>query len=204
MSGGVSGPVKPRAWLQGVVAANQRALERFLCSEMDLREELLDIAFPYQSGPLPPQLDGIAALALLHWAETTSAGFWFLRKVMGRLVRSGEPVPEAWRDLHAGILDGTATEPSGKKGRPSVNDRRDELIALFVTILQVQFALPRLANALNRNGESAIEIVHDELKGLCLSCGFQMPAPDSIEKAVGRRENARLADPIIGVIDNQT
>ena len=163
MSGGQPDPVAARAWLKRMLITNHKALENFLNSPGDLREELLDAVFPYRSGPLPAQLDGIASIALLHWAQTTASGFNLVRKVIAGLVRSSQPVPEIWRNLHAGIVDGTIKAPIGKKGRPVTNERRDELVLLLVTMLQLQFALPRLANPTNRSGESAIEIVKGEL-----------------------------------------
>jgi hypothetical protein len=151
---------------------------------------------------LPAQLNGIASIALLHWAQTTVSGFNFLRKVIAGLVRSSQPVPEIWRNLHAGIMDGTITEPIGKKGRPVANERRDELVLLLVTMLQVQFALPRLANPTNRRGDSAIEIVKCELLASSLDLG--LAALGSIERSLQRRESVRSSDTIVGVIDRQT
>jgi hypothetical protein len=202
MSGGGADPVAARVWLKGKLSANKTALEGFLESRVDLREDLLDSFFPYQSGPLPAQLDGIASLLLLHWAKTTVPGFSFLRKVIARMVRNSQPVPEVWRDLHAGILDETVIAPAGKKGRPVANERRDELVLLLVTKLQVKFSLPRLANYTNRSGKSAIEMVTHELKAASLIVTF--PELDSIETALLRIEAARPADPIIGTIDRQT
>lgn len=202
MSGGQPDPVAARAWLKRMLITNHKALENFLNSPDDLREELLDAVFPYRSGPLPAQLDGIASIALLDWAQTTASGFNFLRKVIAGLVRSSQPVPEIWRNLHAGIVDGTIKAPIGKKGRPVANERRDELVLLLVTMLQLQFALPRLANPTNRSGESAIEIVKGEL--LASSLELRLAALGSIERSLQRREAVRSSDTIVGVIDRQT
>ena len=202
MSGGQPAPEAARSWLRRQLQTNHKALENFLKSSDDLGEEFLDAAFPYRSGPLPAQLGGIASIALLHWAQTTASGLNFLRKVIAGLLRSSQPVPEIWRNLHAGIVDGTITAPIGKKGRRVANERRDELVLLLVTMLQVQFALPRLANRTNRSGESAIEIVESEL--LASSLEPWLPAPDSIETSLRRRETVRSSEPIVGVIDRQT
>ena len=198
---GAADPKGARAWLKSQIAANRQALQDFLASKSDLRAEFLEDAFPYHSGPLPPSLGGIASPLLLQWAETDAAGLSYLRGVMAGLVRSGEPIPAVWPDLHAGILDGTVSTPP-VTGRTAVNDRRDELVDLLVSYLQVEFGLSRLANRCSRHGESAIEIVVDELKGLCTS--LSMLTPDSIETAILRRTNAKLADPILGVIDRPT
>jgi hypothetical protein len=198
---GAANPKGARAWLKSQIAANRQALQDFLASKSDLRAEFLEDAFPYHSGPLPPSLGGIASPLLLQWAETDAAGLSYLRGVMAGLVRSGEPIPAVWRDLHAGILDGTVSAPP-VTGRTAVNDRRDELVMLLVSCLQIWFDLPQLANRCSRNGESAIEIVADELKELCPS--LPMLTPDSIERAILRRANAKSSDPILGVIDQPT
>ena len=183
------------------ITVNREALQVFLTSQSDLREEMLGNAFPYVSGPLPPELGGIVSLLLLQWAERETAGLSYLRGMMAGLVRSGEPIPEVWRELHARILDGIASVPP-VTGRTAVYDRRDELVLLLVSCLQILFGLPRLANRCSRNGESAIEIVADELKELCPS--LPMLTPDSIERAILRRANAKSSDPILGVIDQPT
>lgn len=198
---GDADPKGARAWLKSYITANQQALQVFLKSQSDLREEMLGDAFPYMSGPLPKKFGGIASPLLLQWAETDIAGFSYLRRVMAGLVRSGEPIPEVWRELHAGILDGTVSAPP-VTGRTAVRDRRDELVVLLVSYLQMEFGLSRLANRCSRHGESAIEIVADELKELCPS--LPMLTPDSIERAVLRRANAKSSDPILGVIDQPT
>lgn len=201
MKGGKPDPNAARAWLRDVLSSNITTLQRYLDNKADPSEEVLAELFPYQSGPLPAQLDGIALLLLLNWAEKTPAGFSFLRKIIAGLVRSGQPVPEAWRDLHAGIVDGSITASSASKGRPPVNQRRDELVLLLVIMMRDQFGLPRLANALNRHGTSALEIVTDELNA---RLGLRFSDLGSIEKALDRREKARSADPIFQVIDQQT
>jgi hypothetical protein len=198
---GSADPKDARSWLKSYIAANRQALQDYLDSKSDLRAEFLRDAFPYHSGPLPPKLGGIASLLLLQWAETDAAGLSYLRLVMAELVRSGEPIPEVWRELHADILDGTASVPS-LTGRTVVYDRRDELVLLLVSCLQIWFGLPRLANKFSRNGESAIEIVVDELKGLCTS--LSMLTPDSAERAILRRARSKLTDPILGVLDQPT
>lgn len=200
MKGGKPDPNAARAWLRDVLSSNKTTLQRYLHDKADPSEEVLAKVFPYQSGPLPAQLDGIALLLLLNWAETTPAGFSFLRNIIAGLVRSGQPVPEAWRDLHAGIVDGSVTAPSAGEGRHPVNQRRDELVLWLVIMMQDKFGLPRLANALSRHGASAIEIVTDELNE---HLGLSFPALGSIEKALDRREKARSADPIFRVIYNR-
>ena len=198
---GAADPKGARAWLKSDITVNREALQDFLSSKSDLREEMLGNAFPYVSGPLPPELGGIVSLLLLQWAERETAGLSYLRGMMAGLVRSGEPIPEVWRELHARILDGIASVPP-VTGRTAVYDRRDELVLLLVSCLQIWFGLPGLANRCSRNGESAIEIVADELKDLCPS--LRMLTPDSIERAILRRANAKSSDPILGVIDQPT
>ena len=198
---GAADPKGARAWLKSDITVNREALQVFLTSQSDLREEMLGNAFPYVSGPLPPELGGIVSLLLLQWAERETAGLSYLRRVMAGLVRSGEPIPEVWRELHAGILDGTVSAPP-VTGRTAVNDRRDELVDLLVSYLQMEFGLSLLANECSRHGKSAIEIVADELKELCPS--LPMLTPDSIERAILRRANAKSSDPILGVIDQPT
>jgi hypothetical protein len=198
---GSANPEGARAWLKSYLAANQQALEDFLNSKSDLRKEFLEGAFPYHSGPLPGELGGIATPLLLQWAETETAGLSYLRGVMAGLVRSGKPIPEVWCELHARILDGTASAPK-VKSRGSVNDRRDELVLLLVTILQSNFGLTRNSNPLSQKGESAIEIVVDELKPICRS--LSMVAPSSVETAISRRAKARSVDPILAVVDQPT
>lgn len=201
MTGGKPGPDAARDWLSGVLSVNKTTLQRYLENKADPIEEVLAELFPYQSGPLPAQLDGIALLLLLNWAEKTPAGFSFLRKIIAGLVRSGQPVPEAWRDLHAGIVDGSVTAPSAGKGRPPVNQRRDELVLLLVIMMQDQFGLPRLSNRVNRHGAGVLKIVTDELKA---HLGLRFSDLDSIDKALARRKKARAADPVIGVLDRWT
>lgn len=194
-------PKDARTWLKNYIAANQQALEDFLDSKSDLRKEVLEGAFPYHSGPLPPELSGIVSLLLLQWAETETAGLSYLRGVMAGLVRSGEPIPEVWRELHVRILDGKASVPP-VTGRTVVYDRRDELVLLLVSCLQIWFGLPRLANRFSRNGESAVEIVVDELKVLCKS--LSMLTLDSAEKAILRRARSKSTDPILSLLDRTT
>jgi hypothetical protein len=198
---GAADPKGARAWLKSYISANQQTFQVFINSKSDLREEELGDAFPYVSGPLPPKLSGIASLLLLQWAETDTAGLSYLRGVMARLVRSGEPIPEVWRELHADILDGTVSARQAK-GRVSVNDRRDSLVLRLVCDLQKKFNLPRLANRYSRSGDSAIEIVASELRGLCPS--LPMLTPDAIEKAILRRKHAEQVDPIMGVLIHLT
>jgi hypothetical protein len=163
--------VAARAWLHSFISQNEQTLKDFCSSKVDLREQILSEAFPYKSGPLPDQFGGLACLLMRRWAETTEGGFSFLRKIIAGLVRSREPVPEEWRYLHAGILDGTINGPeTKKKGRPPINARRDDLLSLVVMILQENYNLPRLANRASRDhsplsskGTSAIEIAADEL-----------------------------------------
>jgi len=195
-------PVGARAWLKGEITANRVALHRLLHgNRSDMREELLAERFPYKSGPLPPIFGGIASVLLLNLAETDLSGYAFLRKVMARLVRSGEPIPEVWREMHANILEGQATLPQAK-GRPSKHNRRNDLVLLLMSSLQKKFRLPILASKSNRNGDSAIEIVVDELGWLCPS--LLMLEADSLETAVNRRKQAKLADPILGIFDRPT
>lgn len=194
-------PERARDWLITYIAANQQALQAFLNSESDLRAEIMRDVFPYAAGPLPPKLGGIASLLLLRWAETDSSGLSYLREVMAALVRSGEPIPEIWRELHARILDGTISV-TPVTGRAVVNDRRDELLLVLVSFLHKEFGLSRLANKCSRHGESAIEIAADELKGLCPS--LTMLTLDSIERAILRRASTKSFDAILGIIDNPT
>lgn len=194
-------PVGARAWLKNQITANRGAFHSFLGDRTDMREELLAERFPYKSGPLPPIFMGIASVLLLNLAETDRSGYAFLSKVMARLVRSGEPIPEIWREMHANILEGQATLPKAK-GRSSEHNRRNDLVLLLTTYLQQRFQLPILANKCNRNGDSAIEIVVDELGGLCPS--LPMLELDSLEKAINRRKKAKLADPILGILDRPT
>lgn len=207
MSGRQPDPVAAREWLHRFISQNEQALKDFYGSKVDLREQLLSEAFPYKSGPLPDQFGGLACLLLLRWAETTAGGFSFLRKIIAGLVRSREPVPEEWRCLHAGIIDGTINGPETKKnGRPPINTRRDDLLLLLVMVLQENYNLPRLANRasrdnspLNSNGTSAIEIAADELKVV-----WGTIEPDAIERAVNRHDDLRAVDPIISILDRRT
>lgn len=198
---GAADPIGARKWLKTYVAENRHVLQAFLNSRSNLREEMLGDAFPYVSGALPPNLGGIVSQLLLRWAETDAAALSYVRRIMAGLVRSGEPVPLAWRKLQADILDGTVSVPS-KTGRPVVYDRRDELVLLLVSYLQLEFGLPKLANTCSRRGESAIEIIAAELKSLCPS--LQMLTLDAIARAIKRRADTKSSDPILGVIDQPT
>lgn len=194
-------PVGARAWLRIIISGNKEAFEKFLNDQSDLREELLAQRFPYESGPLPPKFGGIASILLLNWAKTDIAGHSYLRKVLARLVRSGEPVPEIWRALHADIIEGAVKIPQAK-GRRAVHNRRDELVSLLTSLLQHKFNLPLSANGLSRKGESAIEIVVNELAGLCPS--IQMLELGSLEKAIQRRKQDKAADTILAILDVPT
>lgn len=202
MTGGKATANDARLWLRGVLESMHAEITDFITSDVDLNLEILSEEFPYRSGALPPELGGIASLILVQWAEETPSGFTFLRNILAGLVRSGEPVPGAWCEFHAGILDGTITAPVVKSGRSAVNDRRDELISLFVEILQQKFGLPQLANPLNRYGESALEIVRNELKPFCP--GLAMVQLDALQKAIARRVTNKMGDPIRSVLDHRT
>lgn len=194
-------PKGARAWLKSHIAANREGIEHYLTNGADILEETLEDVFPYTGGALPPKLDGIASIILLEWAETDDAALRYLRRIMAGLVRSGEPVPSVWRKLHANILDGTLlVQPS--KGRRPLNERRNKLISDLVSELQRRFKVARLANRLNRKGDSALEIIVDELKGLCPS--LSTVELDSIETAIIRKQNTELSDPIIGVLKRLT
>jgi len=104
--------------------------------------------------------------------------------------------------MHAGIVEGSTEQPKVNKGRPAVNERRDELIEILIKSLQIKFGLPRLSNPLNRSRDNAIEIVLDELKGTLKALGNIEPT--AIEKAIKRREKLRSSDPIIAVLDHRT
>jgi hypothetical protein len=190
-----------RAWLKSYIAENRPALVEFLNSDRALAEDHLAKAFPYEGGPLPAQLGGIVSILLLQWAETTTAGFWYLRRVMGRLVRSGEPVPELWRNLHAGILDGTITEPITKGGRGSVNERRDNLAERLAVVLKNKFGLPWENNSLNQRGQSAVSIVHAELSELAPN--LSMIKPESLAKRIRDRKKDGDQDPIISLLNRR-
>jgi hypothetical protein len=202
MSDPVTNAKAARAWLREHLEANAQAFKDFLSDETDIRQFILTAAFPYQAGPLPPEISGIVLPLLLSWAETTVAGHQFLRSLIAGLVRSGEPVPDALRGFHADVLDGTTREPPSAKGRKAVNERRDELIALMVTILQIRFNLPRLANPTNRNGESALEIVKVELVGVLPE--LNLIEVDALERAIMRRAKDYTTDPILSVMGRRT
>ena len=209
MRGGKPDPKGARTWLHDYISSKQKMLKDYRDSNVDLREELLADMFPYLSGPFPSMLSGIASLhlldwdkSLLEWAEETTAGYNFLRKVIADLVRSGQPVPKVWRHLGAGIIDGSITAPSERQGRGFSNDRRDELETILLIKLQSKFNLVRLANPLSRSGDSAIEIMHAELSQIWPN--LKMVQLESIEKAILRRQKTRSSDPIIGGIDRQT
>ena len=191
-----------RAWLRGHLDANAQAFKDFLADKADIRQLVLTATFPYQGGPLPPEISGIVLPLLLSWAKTSVAGHQFLRGLIAGLVRSGEPVPDVWRGFHADVLDGTTREPPSPKGRKAVHEQRDELISLLVTILQIRFDLPRLANTANRNGESALEIVKVELAGVLPD--LNLLEVDALEKAITRRAKNYETDPILSVISQRT
>lgn len=191
-----------RSWLREKIASNEQAYKDFLADKSDIREQILNDLLPYQRGPLPPEIGGIILPLLLSWAETTVAGHHFLRRLIAGLVRCGEPVPEAWREFHANVLDGTTVELPSPKGRKAVNERRDEVIGLLVSVLQIQFDLPRLANGYSRSGNSALEIVKDELSSVLPS--LRSVQLDALEKAILRTARDRLSDPILGVMDRRT
>lgn len=202
MSDPVTNAQAARVWLRKHLDANAKAFKDFLADETDIRQLVLTAAFPYQAGPLPPGISGIVLPLLLSWAETTVAGHQFLRRLIAGLVRSGEPVPDVWRGFHADVLDGTTREPPSSKGRKAVHEQRDELISLMVTILQIRFDLPRLANPANRNGESALEIVKVELAGILPD--LNLIEVDALEKAIMRRAKDYKTDPILNVMGRRT
>ena len=104
--------------------------------------------------------------------------------------------------FHANVLDGTTVEPRLPKGRKAVHERRNEIIALLVTVLQIKFGLPRLANPISRTGESALEIVKDKLVGLLPD--LRAIEVDALEKAIMRRTKDHMTDPILGVMAHRT
>lgn len=191
-----------RIWLKGHLASHAQAFKGFIADKTDIRQLILADAFPYQSGPLPPNISGIVLPLMLSWAEATVAGHRFMRGLIAGLVRSGEPVPEAWREFHANVLDGTTLEPPSPKGRKAVNERRKEVISLLVTVLQIKFDLPRLSNPTNRTGDSALEIVKDELAIVCPE--LKVVEVDALEKTIMRRATDRIKDPIMSVMDHRT
>lgn len=195
-------PKAARAWLKGVITANQKEMKGFLEDKLDLREEFLNELFMYRSGGLTPAYEGLASLWLLELARTTPAGYNFLRKLIAELVRNRESVPEVWREMHAGILDGSNEQPGINTGRPAVHERRDELLEILIKLLQIKFGLPRLSNDLNLSGNSAIEIVFDELSPYCRSLSMVMPK--SVEMSVRRGEIKKSADPILRIINRPT
>jgi len=67
-------PKAARAWLKGVITANQKEIKGFLEDKIDLREEFLMDLFPYHTGPLPAAFEGLASLWLLELAKTAPAG----------------------------------------------------------------------------------------------------------------------------------
>jgi hypothetical protein len=83
-----------------------------------------------------------------------------------------------------------------------VHERRNEIIALLVTVLQIKFGLPRLANPISRTGESALEIVKDKLVGLLPD--LRAIEVDALEKAIMRRTKDHMTDPILGVMAHRT
>jgi hypothetical protein len=202
MSQKASSAQAARQWLQEHLASHELAFKDFLADAIDIRQLVLEYEFPYQPGPLPPVLSGIVLPLLLSWAETTVAGHYFLRRIIAGLVRSSEPVPEAWRKFHGDVLDGTTLEPPSPKGRKAVHEQRNELIALLVVVLQIQFGLPRLANPTRRTGDSALEIVKDELVGLLPD--LRAIEVDALERAMMRRTKDHMTDPILGVIAHRT
>lgn len=191
-----------RAWLRGLLVSHSEAFKEFREDGTDTRQLILADAFPYESGPLPREISGIVLPLLLQWAETTIGGHQFLRRIISGLVRSGEPVPDDWRSFHANVLDGSTVEPSPPKGRAAVNERRDELISFLVTLLQIRFNLPQLANPTSRNGETALEIVKAELETVFTD--LQMVEIDALEKAMQRLEQKASVDPILSVMDRRT
>ncbi|MDV7201480.1 hypothetical protein RYZ18_09090 [Roseovarius sp. 10] len=191
-----------REWLKKHLASKADAYKDFIANKADMQLLILSDAFPYKSGPLPPQISGIVLPILLRWGETTIAGHHFLRRLIAGLVHSGEPVPEIWRDFHAGVIAGSLVEPSPSKGRKQVNQQRDEIISLLVDILQMRFDLPRLTNAANRTGESALEIVKDELTNVLPELGNI--EVDALEQALIRRKAYHREDPILGTMNHLT
>ena len=191
-----------REWLKKHLASKADAYKDFIANKADMQLLILSDAFPYNSGPLPPHISGIVLPLLLMWGETTIAGHHFLRRLIAGLVRSGEPVPEIWREFHAGVLAGSMVEPSPPKGRKPVTHQRDEIISLLVDILQIRFDLPRLTNATSRRGDTALEIVKNELARVLPELGNI--EVDALERAIARRAAAREGDPILGIIDHRT
>ena len=191
-----------QAWLRAHLDSHSEAFKEFLADGTDIRQLILADAFPYKSGSLPPEISGIVLLLLLQWAETTIAGHHFLRRIIAGLVRSGEPVPDDWRSFHANVLDGSTVTPPPTKGRIAVNERRDGLISVLVTVLQIRFDLPRLANPTSRNGETALEIVKAELETVFTD--LQMVEIDALEKALQRQEQKATVDPILSVMNRRT
>lgn len=191
-----------REWLRKHLASNADAYKDFTAKKTDIQLFILSDAYPYNSGPLPPRISGIVLLLLLQWGENTIAGHRFLRCLIAGLVRSGEAVPDIWRKFHAGVLDGSIIEPPPPRGRKSVNHQRDEIILLLVLVLQTGFALPRLTNYGSRRGDSALEIVKDELAHILPELGNI--EVDALERAINRRAVARNRDPILATIDHRT
>lgn len=191
-----------REWLHNHLALNTEAYKRFIESKEDIRLLILNDAFPYNTGPLPPQISGLVLPLLLRLGETTTAGHQFLRHLIAELVRSGEPVPDIWRKFHAGVLDGSKVEPLPPRGRKPSNHKRDEVILLLLDILQIRFGLPQLANPKKRPDESALEIIKDELKSVLPGLGNI--EVDALRLAITRRRKLRERDPIIGLVDHRT
>lgn len=191
-----------REWLKKQLASNADAYKDFIKNKTNIQLFILNDAFPYNSGPLPPKISGLVLPLMLTWGETTTAGHHFLRCLIAGLVRSGEPVPNLWSEFHAGVLDGSVVEPPPRRGRKSVNHQRDEIILLLLDILQVKFGLPKLANPYNRVGESALEIIQNELKSVFPELGNI--EVDALRQVVTRRRKDREKDPIIGLIDHET
>lgn len=202
MNGSSTDAQAARSWLRRHLASHSEAFKEFLADDTEIRQLILEDAFPYESGPLPREISGVVLPLLLHWAETTIAGHHFLRRIIAGLVRSGEPVPDDWRSFHASVLDGSTVEPPRPKGRAAANARRNELISLLVTLLQIRFNLPRLANSTSRNGDTALEIVKGELETFFTD--LQMVEIDALEKALKRQGERASEDPILSVIDRRT
>src|SRR5690554_4668917 len=120
MSGSQSDPNAARARLQRVVENNGAAMEDFLSDPRELTEAHLELRFPYR-GPAPYEFAGLPAMLLIQWAEDDIGAFNFLRRVIGHMIRTGQRVPEVWRDFHAGLVEGNVTQPAPERsGRKSV------------------------------------------------------------------------------------
>jgi hypothetical protein len=192
-------PVTAKQWLLGHVASHKETITAFLRGDghANLTEEVLERRLPYGPNVTDDNFLGIVPMLLKIWAEEHPAAFHFLRKVIAHKIRVDAPIRGEWRDFHAGIVDGTILPPRGKKGRPAVYERRDELLRQVVAKLEVNFGLVRLSNPLNRNGESAIEIVKEVFEELCP--GLNMVELKSIEQAISRKTGSRNS--IIAIFD---